>query len=94
MAEAVDRARRAVEASCRHGILTAEFLALYWLAGFLILDDQIEPSRAAGLRAFELARALGVDLPESMYPLALVLAVQGETGTAARLTGFADCYID
>ena len=65
MAEAIDRARRAVEASRRHGTLTAEFMALHWLAGFLILDDQIEPGRAAALRAFELSRALGnVDLPE------------------------------
>ena len=59
MAEAIDRARRAVETSRRHGTLTAEFLALHWLAAFLILDDQIEPGRAAALRAFELSRALG-----------------------------------
>ena len=95
MAEAIDRARRAVEASRRHGTLTVEFLALHWLAGFLILDDQIEPGRAAALRAFELSRALGnVDLPGSIYQLALVLAVHGETDTAARLAGFADGYAD
>ena len=95
MAEAIDRARRAVEASRRHGTLTAEFLALHRLAGFLILDDQIEPGRAAALRAFELSRALGnVDLPGSIYQLALVLAVHGETDTAARLAGFADGYAD
>ena len=95
MAEAIDRARRAVEASRRHGTLTAEFMALHWLAGFLILDDQIEPGRAAALRAFELSRALGnVDLPGSIDQLALVLAVHGETDTAARLAGFADGYAD
>ena len=33
MAEAIDRARRAVEASRRHGTLTTEFMALHALAG-------------------------------------------------------------
>ena len=33
MAEAIDRARRAVETSRRHGTLTAEFMALHRLAG-------------------------------------------------------------
>ena len=95
MAEAIDRARRAVETSRRHGTLAAEFMALHWLAGLLILDDQIEPGRAAALRAFELSRALGnVGLPGSIDQLALVLAVHGETDTAARLAGFADGYAD
>ena len=92
-AEAIEHARRAVEASRRHGILTTEFLALHDLAAYLILDDQIEPGRAAALRAFELSRALGnVDLPRAIGPLALVLAVHGQTDTAARLAGFADGY--
>jgi hypothetical protein len=95
MAEAIDHARRAAEASRRHGILAAQLLALHFLAVFLVLDDQIEPGRAAALRAFELARALGnVDLLFSIYPLALVLAVHGETDTAARLAGFVDRYAD
>ncbi len=95
MAEAIDRARRAVETSRMHGILTIEFLALHSLAGFLILDDQIEDARAAALRAFELSRALGnVGLSGSIYQLALVLAVHGEVGIAARLAGFADGYPD
>jgi predicted ATPase/class 3 adenylate cyclase len=95
MADAIDRARRAVEACRRHGTLTAEFLALHWLAGFLILDGQIEPGRAAALRAIELSRALGnVDLPGSIDQLALVLAVRGETDNAARLAGFTDGYAD
>jgi tetratricopeptide (TPR) repeat protein len=94
-AEAIDRARRAVEASRRHGIATIEFLAGDNLAGFLILNDQIEAGRTAALRAFELSRALGnVALPSSIYQLALVLAVHGETGIAARLAGFADAYAD
>jgi hypothetical protein len=42
MAEAIDRARRAVDASRRHGTLTAEFMTLHFLAGFLILDDQCQ----------------------------------------------------
>jgi tetratricopeptide (TPR) repeat protein len=94
IAEAIDRARRVVESSRRHGSLSAEFLALHWLAGFLILDDQIEPGRAPARRAFELSRALGVDLPGSIDRLALVLAVHGQTDTAARLAGFADGYAD
>jgi hypothetical protein len=95
VAEAIDRARRAVEASHRHGTLMAEFLALHWLAGFLILDNQIGPGRAAALRAFELSRAFGnAGLPRPIYPLALVLADHGEIETAARLVGFADSYAD
>jgi hypothetical protein len=95
MAEAIDRARRAVEASRRHGILTIEFLALHALAGFLILDDQIEPGRTAALRALELSRAFGnVGLARSICALALLLAGQGKTDTAARLAGFADGYVD
>ncbi|MBV9377363.1 MAG: adenylate/guanylate cyclase domain-containing protein, partial [Alphaproteobacteria bacterium] len=86
MAEAIERARAAVEASRRHGTLTAELLAVHWLAAFLILDDQIEPGYAVALRALELSRAFGnVGLPRSIYHLALVLAAQGETDTAARL---------
>ena len=47
------------------------------------------------LRAFELSRALGnVGLQGSIDDLALVLAVHGETDTAARLAGFADGYVD
>jgi predicted ATPase/DNA-binding winged helix-turn-helix (wHTH) protein len=95
MAEAIDQARQAVDASRRHGNLTGEFTSLNRLATFLILDDQIEPGRAIALRAFELSRALGnVGLPHSIYQIALVLAVHGETDTAARLTGFADGYAD
>ncbi len=95
MAEAISRARRAVEMSRRHDALTAEFFALHSLAGCLILDNQIEPGRAAALEAFELSRALGnMGLPGPNYQLALVLAVHGETDTAARLAGFTDSYTD
>jgi tetratricopeptide (TPR) repeat protein len=95
MAKAIDRASRAVETSRRHGTLATEFTVLHALAGFLILDDQIEPGRAAALRAFELSRALGnVGLQGSIDQLALVLAMHGETDTAARLAGFADGYVD
>jgi tetratricopeptide (TPR) repeat protein len=95
MTDAIDRARRAVEMSHRHGVLTIEFLALHSLAGFLILDDQMEDGRAAALRAFELSRALGnVGLSGSIYQLAFVHAGHGEAGTAARLAGFADSYPD
>jgi hypothetical protein len=95
MVEAIARARWAAEASRRHGTLQAEFLALFLLAGLLILDDQVEPGRAAALRAFELSCALGnAGLPGSIDQLALVLAVHGEIDTAARLAGFADSYAD
>jgi predicted ATPase len=95
MAEAIDRARRAVETSHRHGILTIEFLALYCLAGSLIIDDQFEVGRAAALRAFDLSRALGnVGLAGTIRQLALVFAIRGETDTAARLAGFAGGYAD
>jgi hypothetical protein len=95
MVEAIDRARRAAEACRRHGTLRAEFMALHSLAGFLILDGQIAHGRTAALRALELSRALGnMDLPGSIEKLALVLAVHGETDTAARLAGFADGYAD
>jgi tetratricopeptide (TPR) repeat protein len=94
-AEAIDRAGRAAEASRRHGTLTAEFLAQYYLAAFLILDDQIEPGRTAALRAFELSRAFGnVGLHRTIDQLALVLTVHGQTDTAARLAGFANGYTD
>ncbi len=94
-AEAIERARRTVEFARRNGTRTAEFTALHWLAGFLILDDQIGPGHAAALEAFDLSRALGnVDLPGSIYELALVVATRGEVDIAARLAGFADCYAD
>jgi tetratricopeptide (TPR) repeat protein len=95
IAEAIDRARRAAEASRRHGTLTAEFLAVSRAAAFLMLDGQIEAGRGAALRDFELARAFGnAGLARSIHQLALVLAARGDTDTAARLAGFADAYTD
>jgi predicted ATPase/DNA-binding winged helix-turn-helix (wHTH) protein len=95
IAEAIDHAKRAAEASRRHGTLMSELLAVHWLADFLILDDQVEPGHTAALRAFELSRAFGnAGLPRSIYQLALVHAAQGATDTAARLAGFADGYVD
>jgi hypothetical protein len=91
--EAIGRAKRAAEASSQHGTLQAEFLARYFLAGLLILDDQIELGRDAALKALELSRAFGnADLPGRIDQLALLLALRGETNTAARLAGFADRY--
>jgi predicted ATPase len=95
MADAIDRARRAAEESRQHATLTAEFMALHWLAAFLLLDDQIEPGRAATAEAFALSRALGnMGLPASVDQLALILAAHGEADIAARLAGFADSYAD
>jgi hypothetical protein len=95
MVEAIDRARRAVEASRRRGSLSAEFMALHWLAGLLILDDQVEPGRAAAHREFELSRMLGnMGLPGPIYQLALILEMHWEADAAARLAGFADGYAE
>jgi predicted ATPase len=92
-AEAIDRARRAVELSRGRGTPATDFTALHALAGFLLFDDQIEPGCTAALRAFDLSRALGkVGFHASIDLLALVLAERGETDTAARLAGFADGY--
>jgi hypothetical protein len=74
--------------------LIAELMALQWLAGFLILDYQIEPGRVAAHSAFELSRALGLDFPGFFYYFALVLAMRGETDSAARLAGFAVRHAD
>jgi len=94
LAAAIDRARRAVEASRLHGNLTAEFMAQRCLAAFLILDDQVKQGHAAALQALELSRQLWVNLPGSIDLIALVLAMHGETDTVTRLTGFADGYAD
>jgi tetratricopeptide (TPR) repeat protein len=96
-AEAIDRVgrARAVVAARQHGTLTTEFYTQYFLSGFLLLDDQIEPGRAAALRTFELSRALGSALlPGAMCQLALVLAAHGDADAAARVAGFADGYAD
>jgi predicted ATPase/class 3 adenylate cyclase len=95
MAEAIDCARRAVEASRRHGTLTAELVALHSLAGFLILDDRIQDGLAVAREALELSRALGnLGLPGSICQLALILAMRGEINVAARLAGYSDRYAD
>jgi hypothetical protein len=95
MPEAIDRSRRAVVAAREHGSLQSEFQALYYLASFLLLDDQIEPGRDAALKAFELSRALGnALLPGVLYQRAFVLAAHGKADAAARLAGFTDDYAD
>lgn len=66
-AEAIDRARHAVETSRQNSALSAEFIALHSLAAFMILDGQFEPGRAAALRAFELSRALGNAGPPRLH---------------------------
>ncbi len=74
MAEAIDRGRQAADASRWHGTLMSELLAVHWLAGFLILDDQIEPGRAGGaqsLRAISRIRQRGpstLDIPAGPNP--------------------------
>jgi len=68
-------------------------IAAQWLAGFLLLNGDMETGRAAALEAFPLSRALGnVNLMDSVDQLAFVAATQGDTAIAARLCGFADAY--
>ena len=95
MAEAITRAAEAVETCRRHGNLRSEFVALQWLAGFLLLDEQPEVGSAKAQEAFELARALGnVNFPDSIDQLALVAASRSDLDRAARLAGYADAYAE
>ena len=70
-------------------------MGLDYLGTFLLIDDQIQPGRAAPLKAFELSGALGnMGIAAPIYQLALILAVSGEAVTAARLAGFTDADIE
>ena len=95
LAEAIDRASRAI-ATCRtHGNLRNEFVALQWLAGFLLVDGRIEEGFAQALEAFELSRTLGnVNFPDSLDQLALVAAERRDIETGARIAGFAAAYAE
>jgi hypothetical protein len=69
------------------------FVAVQWLAGFLLLDGDFEAGRTAALEGFALSRALGdVNLLDSVDQLALLAAAQGDEQLAARLCGYADAY--
>ena len=93
LADAIAIARENLEMCRRAPFMRNHFVAAQWLAGFLLLDGDIEEGRAAALEAFPLSRALGnVNLMDSIDQLALIAAVQGDTALAARLCGFAEAY--
>lgn len=92
---AIVHARAAVEACRQESNLRSQFVALQWLAGFVLLDGQSEPGHARAHEAFELSRTLGnVNLPDSLDQLALIAALRSDTSRAARLAGYADAYAD
>ena len=95
LAEAIERATSAV-ATCRaHGNLRNEFVALQWLAGYLLVDGRVDDGFVRALKAFELSRTLGnVNYPDSIDQLALVAADRSDFKTAAGLAGFAAAYAD
>ena len=93
LAEAIAIARENLEKCRRAPFMRNHFVAAQWLAGFLLLDGDVEEGRAAALEAFPLSRALGnVNLMDSVDQLALIAAIQGNTALAARLCGFANAY--
>ena len=93
LAEAIAIARESLEKCRRAPFMRNHFVAAQWLAGFLLLNGDMDGGRAAALEAFPLSRALGnINLMDSVDQLALVVASQGDTALAARLCGFADAY--
>ena len=93
LADAIAIARENLEKCRRAPFMRNHFVAAQWLAGFLLLDGDVEEGRAAALEAFPLSRALGnVNLMDSVDQLALIAAIQGDTALAARLCGFAEAY--
>ena len=95
LAEAIERATRAV-ATCRaHGNLRNEFVALQWLAGYLLVDDRVEDGFVRAIEAFDLSRTLGnINYPDSIDQLALAAADRFDIEVAARLAGFAAAYAE
>jgi predicted ATPase len=93
LSEAIAIARESLEKCRRAPFMRNHFVAAQWLAGFLLLNGDMEAGRAAALEAFPLSRALGnVNLMDSVDQLALIAAAGGNTALAARLCGFADAY--
>ena len=93
LAEAIAIARDSLENCRRAPFMRNHFVAAQWLAGFLLLNGDMEGGRAVALEAFPLSRALGnINLMDFVDQLALVVASQGHTAHAARLCGFADAY--
>jgi predicted ATPase/DNA-binding winged helix-turn-helix (wHTH) protein len=93
LAEAIAIARESLENCRRSPFIRNHFVAAQWLAGFLLLNGDMEAGRTAALEAFPLSRALGnVNLMDSIDQLALIAATRDDTALAARLCGFADAY--
>jgi predicted ATPase/DNA-binding winged helix-turn-helix (wHTH) protein len=93
LAGAIAIARASVEKCRRSPFMRNHFVAVQWLAGFLLLSGDMEAAREAALEAFTLSRALGnVNLMDSIDQLALLAAVQGNASVAAQLCGFASAY--
>ena len=66
LADATAIARENLEKCRRAPFMRNHFVAAQWLAGFLLLDGDVEEGRAAALEAFPLSRALGnVNLMDS-----------------------------
>jgi predicted ATPase/class 3 adenylate cyclase len=92
---AIVHAGAAVETCHREGNLRSQFVALQWLAGFLLLDGRSDPGYLWAQEAFELSRTLGnVNLPDSLDQLALIAALRSDATRAARLAGYADAYAE
>ena len=73
LAEAITIARESLEKCRRAPFMRNHFVAAQWLAGFLLLDGDVEAGRGAALEAFPLSRALGnVNLMDSVDQLALL----------------------
>ena len=93
LAEAIAIARDSLENCRRAPFMRNDFVAAQWLAGFLLLNGDMEGGRTVALEAFPLSRALGnINLMDFVDQLALVVASQGHTAHAARLCGFADAH--
>jgi predicted ATPase/DNA-binding winged helix-turn-helix (wHTH) protein len=93
LGEAIDLARESLERCRRSPFMRNHFVAVQWLAGFLLLNGDLDAGRTAALEAFALSRALGnVNLLDSVDQLALIAAAQADEKQAARLCGYADAY--
>ena len=93
LTEAIAIARESLERCRQAPFMRNHFVSAQWLAGFLLLNGDLEAGRAAALEAFPLSRALGnINLMDSIDQLALIAASQSNPALAARLCGYADAY--
>lgn len=91
--EAIAIARDSLEKCRRSPFLRNHFVAVQWLAGFLLLNGELDTGHATAFEAFALSRVLGnVNLLDSLDQIALVALRTGNPAIAARLRGYADAY--